>query len=362
MSLKRFVYYSAVIGGWAALLGWAGAELVLWLLGSPSGLPRVTLFGALVGAAIGAGLNVVSGLANAKWQRMLLRSLPGLLGGAVGGAIGGVLGDAIYAAAGFPRAVGWMIMGLAIGAAEGVYERSPSKLRNGLIGGAAGGLLGGLLFDPIFRLTASGSGTSSRATAFVILGVFIGAGIGLTHVVLKRAWLTVLDGFRPGRQLILSEKVTVLGRGDHLPLPFLGYAARDLESEHLRITLQPGGQYVIEDSQSRTGTRVNGKLIESVITLNDGDVIKLGSNLVRFNRARRGWGLGARGQGNPFSSLVPRPSSLAPSLPPPPPPPVARPPTPEGTPRPQVPRPAPDPPDFAPRLPPPPPPPPAQRG
>ena len=127
-------------------------------------------------------------------------------------------------------------MGLGIGAVDGLYERSNSKIRNGLIGGGIGGLLGGLLFDPIQNLITSQSGMSSRATAFVILGICIGAMIGFTQVVLKEAWLTVLDGYRAGRQLILGQVVTYLGRGDHLPLPFLGPMNLELETEHVKIT------------------------------------------------------------------------------------------------------------------------------
>ena len=82
---------------------------------------------------------------------------------------------------------------------------------------------------------------SSRAAAFVVLGLSIGAAIGLAHVVFRVAWLTVVDGFRTGRQLTLTQAVTVLGRGDHLPLPFLGPTNKDLDAEHLRSAACPTG-------------------------------------------------------------------------------------------------------------------------
>jgi len=85
-------------------------------------------------------------------------------------------------------------MGAGIGATEGLYERSPRKTRNGLLGGSIGGLLGGMLFD---RIVQSGAQMSGRATALVGPGISIGVLIGLAHVVLKEAWLTVLDGYRP---------------------------------------------------------------------------------------------------------------------------------------------------------------------
>ncbi len=297
MSLIRLVYYSTLIGGCAAYLGWLLAELCFFRSRAGGGYAQVAMVGGIVGAAIGIGLNLVAGMANGHWKQLLYRSVPGLLAGGVGGAVGGVVGDLLFSSLGFPRAIGWMIVGLSIGMADGLFEHSPVKLRNGLIGGSIGGLIGGFLFDPIQNLIhsvagqalmASSSGMSSRATAFVILGMCIGALIGLVQVVLKEAWLTVLDGYRAGRQLILSQPVTTLGRGDHLPLPFLGPKSYELEVEHLKIARQPGGAFVLEDNQSKLGTQVNGQPVRGPVVLKDRDVIKLGANHVRFNeRARR---------------------------------------------------------------------------
>ena len=312
MSLSRLVYYSAVIGGWTAFAAWLVAEFCILQTGVASGPLQVALVGALVGGAIGAGLNVVAGMTNGQWLQMLQRMGPGFLGGGLGGACGGLVGDVLFSFAGLPRALGWMLMGLGIGVVEGIYEKSPSKLRNGLIGGGLGGLAGGLLFDPLTRLISSGSGMSSRATAFVILGICIGAMIGLVQVVLKEAWLTVMDGYRTGRQLILSKAITTLGRGDHLPLPFLGPANKDLGTEHLRIQRKPNGTFSIEDNNSKLGTRVNGQLISGPVELKDGDLIKLGTNIVRFNERHRKSGAAPAVAPTGFTGVIP-------SAPPPPP-------------------------------------------
>lgn len=397
MSLYRFVCYSALIGGWAAFLAWTLAELSVLRGRSELGTARVALTAAIVGAAIGAGLSLVfrvtgvSGVTAGRSTRSLRRAIPGLIGGGIGGAAGGLLGQWIVAQD-LPHTLGWTIMGLAMGpaagCAEGLYEQSKNKVRNGLIGRAVGGLLGGLLFDLIAD-PASHAPIFNRAAAFVILGLSVGTLIGLTHVVLREAWLTVVDGFRPGRQLILGQTVTVLGRGDHLPLPFLGYAGRDLESEHLRITRTPDGNFAVEDNRSRLGTLVNGKPIRGAVVLGDGDLIKLGGNIVRFNVRQRtaepvavpagGEAIGGTGSivppappgaAAPAATWLPPPpappSDTAPAAPPPPalsPPPPAPPATspppgvrPQQKPLPQPPgRPAP--PASSPRIPPPPPPP-----
>jgi len=308
MSLSRFVYYSAVIGGWAAFAAWAVLEAVLLRGGSNFGAGTVTATGAVVGAAIGAGLNLVSGMANAQWRRQIRRAAAGVLGGGIGGALGGLSGQAMVAA-NLPFALGWVVMGASIGVAEGFCDRSITKVRNGLLGGTLGGLLGGLLFAPVSH---AGSDLSGRALAFTILGISIGALIGLTHVALRQAWLTVLEGFRPGRQLILGQTTTMLGRGDHLPLPLLGIAGRDIESEHARITRTPDGRFAIEDNHSRVGTLVNGKPIHGTAALADGDLIRLGSNILRFSLRS---GRGERAVAPPVGA---KPSAAMP-LPPPPP-------------------------------------------
>jgi len=318
MSLNRFVYYCAMTGGWAALAAWLVAEFVFFRAGAPGaalwGIVRDTLTAALLGGAIGAGLCVVSGMTNARWAQLLKRARPGLLGGLLGGGLGGLVGAFLYSQLNAPRALGWLIMGMGIGVTEGLYEHSRRKIRNGLIGGTIGGLLGGLLFEWVDWIARGRLEMSGRATAFVILGISVGVLIGLAHVVLKEAWLTVLDGYRPGRQLILSKDTTILGRAEHLALPFLGHADSELEPEHTRITRQPHGQYLIEDNRTRIGTLVNSQPIHGAVALRDGDLVKLGTNIVRFNHRRR------RAQPGDSSPGQVRSGAGLPISPPPPPP------------------------------------------
>jgi len=302
MSLIRLVYYSGIIGGWAALFGWILAEWLYYRNGMAEGVGELAVVGGLVGAAIGLGLNVVAGMANGQWKQLVFRAVPGLAAGALAGAVGTAVGEALLRF-GLHRAFGWMILGLGVGAVEGLYDLAPRKLRNGLIGGALGGLLGGFLFDPI-RIMVGGSGMSSRATGFVILGLAVGTLIGLAQVVLREAWLTVLDGYRAGRQLILSQPVTCLGRGDHLPLPFLGPMNAELESEHTRISRQADGSYVVEDNHSRLGTRLNNQVLSAPTVLKDGDVIKLATNFVRFNERQRRTGDAPAVQAGGFQGQV----------------------------------------------------------
>ncbi len=329
MSLLRLVYYSAVISAWAAFLGWGVSEFARSFLATDAettsrtvrlllGLLVIAVTSGTIGAAIGLGLNVLGGMANGRWRQLARRALPGLLGGCIGGVTGGMVGGAMYFCD-LPRAIGWMVLGLGVGMVEGIYDRSFRKIRNGMIGGAIGGFIGGLLFDWICNLGLTASGRSSRAAAFIVLGLSIGAAIGLAQVVFRVAWLTVVDGYRTGRQLNLTQPVTVLGRGDHLPLPFLGPTNKDLEAEHLTIRCMPDGSYRLEDNHSKLGTRLNSQPVAGPMPLQDGDVIRLGTNLVRFNERRR-----RRGEAAPSAAMVasqPPASPLASPPPPPPPPP-----------------------------------------
>jgi pSer/pThr/pTyr-binding forkhead associated (FHA) protein len=276
------------------------------------------LAAGFVGAGIGAGLMGLSG--RGKLQTAL-RLLSGLGGGFVAGAIGGVLGNLLVDKLHLPRSIGWTMMGLFIGSIEGIYEQSLTKLRNGLIGGALGGLLGGLLFDPIARTVQTSHGFTSRAAGFVILGLAIGCLIGLVQVVLRDAWVTVIDGYRPGRQVILSQPVTLLGRGEWVALPFMGSFGNALDMEHLRIVRQSDGSFSAEDNDTKNGSEVNRRRIDGPTPLQDGDTIKIGNNIVRFNeKAKKETEKRERRESEPVARQATR-SGMAPVAAPPPPPP-----------------------------------------
>jgi hypothetical protein len=111
--------------------------------------------------------------------------------------------------------------------------------------------------------------------------------VSLAQVVLRDAWLTVVDGYRTGRQLDLTRAVTVLGRSDMSPLPFLGPTNKDLDQQHLRIIRCADGSFALEDNDSKLGTRLNTQPVRGRMPLKNGDVIRLGANLVRFNERKR---------------------------------------------------------------------------
>jgi hypothetical protein len=285
MSFHRLIYYSAFVGGWAAFVGWLISEIFLLRRATELSLLSLMLTAGFVGGAIAGGLGMLAGAANGQWKQGFHRLWLGLGGGFIGGALGGGFGALIYSEqlATVSRTIGWTLMGLAIGSVDGVFDLSVKKIRNGLIGGGIGGFLGGLLFNPIYALF--GGNMSSRAAAFVILGMFIGLFIGLAQIILMEAWLTVVAGFRTGRQLILTLPETILGTSEKSPLPFIAYGAKGVEPIHLRILRRPEGGFLLQDNNSRTGTQLNGTRIAAPVLLRHGDLIQLGPNAVRYSES-----------------------------------------------------------------------------
>jgi pSer/pThr/pTyr-binding forkhead associated (FHA) protein len=290
MSLIRLVIWSCLIGGWSAFFGWLFMELALgrWVADHAA---LAILMATLIAIPIGGGISVAAGLTTPQWNLLGKRLLIGLAAGLGGGLLGALLGSCVFAPFNYfntlvfvGRTMGWAMIGVGIGAGIGVSEgwidRSFQKLRNGLIGGVLGGFVGGLAFYPVSRIAGD---MSSRALSFVMLGICVGLFIGLAQVILKQAWLTVEDGFRAGRQLILGQDVITMGTSEKSSLIFIAYGAKGVEPVHLKITKQPDGGYLLEDNQSRTGTLLNGQPVKAPTVLADGDTIQFGVNVVRFN-------------------------------------------------------------------------------
>lgn len=291
MSFLRLIYWTALIGGWAAFLGWLITEIPFhWWIDEGTGIAIVLaiLMSTFVAIAIGGGVSMASGLSNPGLASLLQRFLFGAGGGLIGGFVASLSGacvfymfERIFFLGLIARVFGWALIGILVGLTVGLYDRDFKKIRNGLIGGAIGGVLAGLFFIPIQFVI--GSPMSSRAFAFVLLGVSIGLFIGLAQVLLKESWLTVEQGFRAGRQLILGGDAITMGTSEKASLIFIAYGAKGVEPIHLTITRQEDGSYLLEDNKSRTGTLLNGQPVTKPTKLLNGDRIQFGVNVVVFN-------------------------------------------------------------------------------
>jgi hypothetical protein len=90
--------------------------------------------------------------------------------------------------------------------------------------------------------------------------------------------LTCLTGLDLGRTFPLADGVTCLGRGDQADLRIRD---RHASRRHARLSRQERAIFV-EDLGSPNGVLVNGQRIRGTHPLADGDVLELGTTLLRF--------------------------------------------------------------------------------
>jgi hypothetical protein len=309
MSFRWFIYYCALCGGCAAYLGWA--------LGRLSNADNHIIQAGVKGMCLGMLLAFSLGLIDALWDlgpsrvvQITLRVVIAVLIGSFGGFFGGVVGQtlygwvAMYGGLDFPPLLilGWALTGLLIGMAPGVHDLltrgllnqdtrgARRKILNGVLGGSVGGVLGGALFllmqygwAEAFHVPAEGF-WSPVAAGFVVLGMCIGLLIGTAQVIFKEAWVRVEKGFRPGRELILSRPAITMGRAESCDLGLFGDPG--VERLHARI-VREGGGFVLVDESTPDGTFLNGERINGPTPLYSGDLIQMGSSLVRFGERQK---------------------------------------------------------------------------
>ncbi|MFL5274046.1 MAG: FHA domain-containing protein, partial [Anaeromyxobacteraceae bacterium] len=85
---------------------------------------------------------------------------------------------------------------------------------------------------------------------------------------------------RGARRVALRDELTI-GRGAEAGLRF---AARNVSRAHARLVWS-GGTAFVEDLGSRNGTYVNGARLEARRRLRDGDVVRVGDELLRYSEA-----------------------------------------------------------------------------
>src|SRR5262245_59984524 len=124
MSFRLFIYYCALCGGWAALVGWLFGNLPV-----PDAevhpIGRSGIMGLFLGLMAGLGLRLVDCMWNLGFRqsgKVFSRVSVALLVGAVAGLFGGIVGQALLQATQLQLffVIGWTLTGLLIGASIGV--------------------------------------------------------------------------------------------------------------------------------------------------------------------------------------------------------------------------------------------------
>jgi hypothetical protein len=325
MGLLTRIYFNAVFGALGGLLGWMlfsifGSKVATGgFLGGLLGVRadqegariafQMLQDGALVGGAIGYFVVSVEAIRDRSWLRFVRLASYGMVLGAIGGALGmflaelvnyGLVGE-IGSPSGNPlkflgtvltRGLGFLFLGLAVGASEGIAARSLGKLSYGTMGGALGGFIGGTLFGFIYLITLDQGGNAGFAGAlgFVIMGACIGSLSALVQGVFQPASVKVLRGWQEGREYPLDKNDNLLGRDEHADIALF----RDMKVEKKHALIQRDGpRYILVNNHAPAEfTRVNDAPVAHTCDLRDGDRIQLGNVVLRFqlraaqNRAR----------------------------------------------------------------------------
>lgn len=260
-----------------------------------------TLFTVGLGVALIAWDGLEARNASKIWMS-LARGLPIVVGG---GALGGALAQQIYypfvrsavknalARAGssdeavrmvqnslrFPRAIAFMLVGLCIGAGLGVVYRSWRRAQNGLIGGAVGGFIGGLMFDWVGQAFHRNSGALSRAVALMITGVLIGLAVGAVDVLRKQAWLHIVSGGMAGKQFIIFRDRCVIGSGGDADVTLIKDPS--IAPSHVELSLTPGGGARFRSLAPHLPVALNG-VPAAEGTLSDGSLLQVGKTVLQF--------------------------------------------------------------------------------
>jgi hypothetical protein len=298
MSFKVFIYYCATCGGWAAFLTWGILQAVGDIEGTGFGhlLLVAAVRGALLGTFVAAAVGILDALLNSTGQQRFVRAAVcaglGLLSGIVGATIGQALNYYLWV----PLFVGWMLVGMLIGASIGFYDvigalrakqdvtAAFRKSFNGILGGCIGGLVGGLPYT--FLIGNTVLPRSSLPISLVILGACIGLMIGLAQVILKEAWVKVEEGFRAGRELMLTKEETTIGRAESCDLGLFGDTA--IQKLHACILLE-NNRYLLSHLADEGETYVNDRMVagSQPVPLRGGDRIRLGKSVLVFGERQK---------------------------------------------------------------------------
>jgi Inner membrane component of T3SS, cytoplasmic domain len=293
MSFKLYIYYCALLGGWAAFVSWTLAQGT-GMRDINNEYLRAALVAAVVGLLVAGAIGAVDALLNAIGSQRIVRVLICLSIGLIGGMFGGLIGQVLHSLLHVPFFVGWILTGAGIGASLGVYDLLRAvmqqqdmhipfkKTLNGIYGGFLGGFLGGGLFGLLYPNPALPR--TDLALGLVLLGLCIGLLIGLAQVFLKEAWLKVVRGFRAGRELLLSKDETTIGRAESCDLGLFG--DNTIERLHARILLQ-NSRYLLADAGTPGGTYLNERRISKPTPLSSGDTIRVGNSVIEFGERQQ---------------------------------------------------------------------------
>jgi hypothetical protein len=276
------------LGFLGGLCVWPAAELLLFFQDRFSSyLLFLSVLGALAGALMGGFFGAAEGITSRIKSRLPAGILLGALIGCVGGVAGLLIGQAALWLIGgiflrsygnfrlvvlpVSRAIGWGLLGLFVGAGEGVRAVSPKKIVVGVLGGLVGGLAGGFAIE--YARVLSPGVALWRLVGFLVLGLAIGLFYALIERGMSLGVLRILTGPMKGKEYLLNQGRMRLGRSRRIEIALPGY--EDLAPVQASIR-RVKDDLVLTNLEPKLSLLVNDKKVEES-RLKLGDVIRLGS-------------------------------------------------------------------------------------
>jgi hypothetical protein len=282
------------------------AAMSLGQLESRTTAAAMLLF-AVVGGLIGLALGAADGIVCRLLRRALLAGGIGLLVGFIGGFVSGIIANLAYAPLnqlameqaegisdlspfGFAvqmtgRGLAWMLAGMAMGLGQGIALRSKRLILYGFLGGIVGGLLGGLLFDPIDLLLLGGDRVSahwSRMIGITVVGMGVGAMIGIVELLARDAWLRMAEGPLAGKEFLVFKDTMQVGSSPRADI----YLFNDPEVAGFHATIRSvGDHYEIENTSKEFPAEVNGRRFQHT-RLRHGDRITIGGTVFVYQQRK----------------------------------------------------------------------------
>ncbi len=255
-------------------------ELYADLLSFKMVLGDIMAFSALMGGAIGLCLGSVEGISSKVLPKLFGGALTGMILGIFGAALGVIIGQSIYTTIAsansemllmpiIVRGIHWGLVGLFVGAGQGLISGGGQRLINGMVGGAFGGFVGGILFDLFFALFYS-----AVLSAFISIAAFclcIGLSIGMVQELRKEAWLKAVHGATAGKEYIIHKNRMSIGSSPQADIVLV----MDPEVAPVHAYIFYDRHYYIERFDQRYGFTVNGSLTNNK-QLKNGDNITIG--------------------------------------------------------------------------------------
>jgi Inner membrane component of T3SS, cytoplasmic domain len=167
------------------------------------------------------------------------------------------------------RAIGWGVLGLFVGVGEGVRAASLKKAAVGALGGLVGGLAGGFALE--YATLVLPKLAYPRLLGFLILGLAIGVFYGLVERGLSHGVLRLLAGPLKGKEFLLNQRRLNIGRARSNQIALPGYAMADRQA---RIRVRRG-EVSLVNLEPRVPVLVNERKVEET-RLKYGDVLAIG--------------------------------------------------------------------------------------